>query len=177
LVEAVARGELDALGELFKRHAARVRRIVRRLGVPAHECDDFVQSTFLELHRAAPRFERQAPVGPFIIGLAVVLARRRRRNAARIAEKLVSWLRMSLAGQIEPRSPAEQLEEYQSVSRLLAAIAELSPKKREAFVLVALEDMSGEDAAKALGVPINTVWTRLHHARRELRAALVEEAP
>jgi RNA polymerase sigma-70 factor (ECF subfamily) len=42
------------------------------------------------------------------------------------------------------------------------------------FVLVTLEGMSGEEASAVLGIPINTVWTRLHHARRALRAALEE---
>ena len=53
--------------------------------------------------------------------------------------------------------------------------AALSEKKREAFVLVTLEGLSGEEAAQALGVPVNTLWTRLHHARLELSAAIGEE--
>jgi len=43
------------------------------------------------------------------------------------------------------------------------------------FVMVELEDASGKDAARALGIPLATVWTRLHHARRELRQYLAEE--
>jgi RNA polymerase sigma-70 factor (ECF subfamily) len=54
------------------------------------------------------------------------------------------------------------------------ALFELSPKKREVFVLVALEGLSGEEVATTLGIPVNTVWTRLHHARSELRHALEE---
>jgi DNA-directed RNA polymerase specialized sigma24 family protein len=45
-------------------------------------------------------------------------------------------------------------------------------KNREAFVLIVLEGVEAEQAAAALGVPLGTLWTRLHHARRELRARL-----
>jgi RNA polymerase sigma-70 factor (ECF subfamily) len=43
-------------------------------------------------------------------------------------------------------------------------------------VMVVLEGITGEDAARALGVPVGTVWTRLHHARVELRRALAKES-
>ena len=43
----------------------------------------------------------------------------------------------------------------------------MSPKKREVFALFELEGLSGEEIAARIGVPVNTVWTRLHHARRE----------
>jgi RNA polymerase sigma-70 factor (ECF subfamily) len=58
-----------------------------------------------------------------------------------------------------------------------AALARLSAKRREAFVLVTLEGTTGEDAAAALGISINTLWTRLHHARRDLRGWVHQEDP
>ena len=54
------------------------------------------------------------------------------------------------------------------------AIAALSPQKREVLLLVEVEELTCEEAASALGIPVGTVWTRLHHARRELRLLLGE---
>jgi RNA polymerase sigma-70 factor (ECF subfamily) len=48
----------------------------------------------------------------------------------------------------------------------------MGAKKREALVLFELEGLSGQEIALALGVPLKTVWTRLHHARRELEEKL-----
>jgi len=43
----------------------------------------------------------------------------------------------------------------------------MAPKKREVFALFELEGLSGDEIAERLGCPVNTVWTRLHHARAE----------
>jgi RNA polymerase sigma-70 factor (ECF subfamily) len=69
---------------------------------------------------------------------------------------------------------ADLVEGDEAARSLVNAFERLSLRKREVFVLVTLEGMSGEEASAVLGIPINTVWTRLHHARRALRAALEE---
>jgi RNA polymerase sigma-70 factor (ECF subfamily) len=43
----------------------------------------------------------------------------------------------------------------------------MSPKKREVFALFELEGLSGDEISERIGVPVNTVWTRLHHARKD----------
>jgi RNA polymerase sigma-70 factor (ECF subfamily) len=89
--------------------------------------------------------------------------------------RLALWA--GLARSDAPATPAEIVESDETTRRLQRAFEGLSEKKREVFVLVTLEGLSGEEAARVLGIPVNTVWTRLHHARLELRAALVGEAP
>jgi RNA polymerase sigma-70 factor (ECF subfamily) len=71
-------------------------------------------------------------------------------------------------------TPPDDLEICALARRAERALDALSVKKREAFVLVALEGLTGEEAAIAMNVPVATVWTRLHHARRDLRDALEE---
>jgi RNA polymerase sigma-70 factor, ECF subfamily len=177
LVAAVARGDLDALGGLFERYEPHVRRHLGRLGVPPSDADDVVQVTFLEAARAAPQFDAdRAPVElsarSWLLGIATMITRRRSRSVARCLSLLARWA--SLSTSAEPETPAEALEADEAARRFRRAFEGLSAKKREVFALVALEGLSGEEAAKALGVPLNTVWTRLHHARLELRAALEE---
>lgn len=175
LIAAIAASDLDALGQLFERHEAAIRRYVGRLGVTASDADDLVQATFLEVTRAAARFDPQHAASSWLLGIATMMVRRHRRSLVRSAARLVEWART--ARHEPPETPAAIAEGGAAERRVARALERLAPKKREAFVLVTLEGMSGEAAAAALGVPLNTLWTRLHHARRELRAALEEASP
>lgn len=172
LVARVASGQLDALGELFDRYEADVRRFVARLGVTQSDADDLVQATFLELLRAAIRFDAELSVKGFLFGLATILVRRHRRSLSRRAALLFAFRSTTP----NPTAPSVEgvFEADEELRRFQRAISRLSSKKREVFALVVLEGVSGEEVARTLGIPLNTVWTRLHHARRELRRALEE---
>jgi RNA polymerase sigma-70 factor (ECF subfamily) len=172
LVLSIAGGELGALGMLFDRHEPSLRRFLTRIGVSEADVDDLVQATFLEALHAAPRFDPTFPVKAWLYGLASILVRRHRRSLARAAQRLLSWANLGLSD--SPRTPAAELAQAQALQRFQVAFERLSAKKRDTFVLVVLEGLSGDEAARVLGVPINTVWTRLHHARRDLRAHLEE---
>lgn len=180
LVRSVARGEVDALGELFVRHEASVRRSLARLGVPYADVDDVTQTVFLQLLRAAPRFVARTdppPARAWVLGVTVMMARRHGRSLGRAARNLVRWAEVQLGHMRVARTPLEIAQTLEDVARLERAMQALSAKKREVFVLVTLEGMSGDDVAAALGIPVNTVWTRLHHARQELRGALRGDLP
>jgi RNA polymerase sigma-70 factor, ECF subfamily len=170
LVASIGAGDLTGLGELFDRHGDDVRRLLARLGTPAADLDDLVQQTFLDVPRAAVRFRAGAPVKPWLFGLAAMITRRHRRSTMQVLGLLRKWtLERNI---IMPPTPAEEVETSMEAMRAQRALEALSSKKREVFVLVALEEMSGEEVATALGIPIATVWTRLHHARLELKSAL-----
>ncbi len=173
LMAQVAKGRLEALGELFDRHADEVHRYLYRLGAPPGDIDDLVQVTFLEVVRAAARFDASQSARAWLLGVATFMLRRQRRSLARSLSRLALWTRFASRG-APPSTPLELMESDELTRRLEVALAGLSSKKREVFALVTMEGLSGEEAAHALGIPVNTVWTRLHHARRELRAALGE---
>jgi len=175
LVEKIASGELDSLGVLYDRHEGEIRRVLERLGVGNADLDDVVQFTFLQVIRAAPSFDPNFPVGRWLIGIAVMMSRRHHRSLQRTARRVASWVHAFR--QVAPETPDEALASHEAERRVIAAFEQLSPKRREAFVLVALEGAAGEVAASTLGIPINTLWTRLHHARQELRAGLMKEDP
>jgi RNA polymerase sigma-70 factor, ECF subfamily len=174
LLAAIARGELESLGRLFDRHEPDLCRYLGRLGVSAADADDLIQATFLEVVRAAARFDPALPARAWLMGIATMMVRRHRRSLARTMARLSAWASLPREG--APPTPAEALESDQAARRLQRAFDGLSQKKREVFVLVTLEGMSGDQVARALAIPISTVWTRLHHARRELLDALGGEA-
>jgi RNA polymerase sigma-70 factor (ECF subfamily) len=68
-----------------------------------------------------------------------------------------------------PSRSVEQRDAQRAVARALESV---SVPKREAFVLFELQGLSGEEVAEALNIPLKTVWTRLHHARKEVIQAL-----
>jgi len=177
LIAAVANGNLEALGTLFERHEPAVRRYLGRLGIARADIDDLIQASFLEVVRAAARFDPSYPAQGWLFGIATMMARRHRRSLGRSAARVAAWLGALRSQAVPEPTPAERLDDRAALRRVAHAVDRLSLKKREVFVLVTVEGLSGEEAAAALGIPVNTVWTRLHHARRELRAALAEREP
>jgi RNA polymerase sigma factor (sigma-70 family) len=180
LLRAIGEGRIEALGTLFDRYNADLRRYFARMGgsLMKSDADDLVQSTFLEIMRAASRYEpERATARAWIFGIATMMIRRQRRSIARTIARVVLWtgLRSSLGNSAPPITPSEAFENDETARRLSAALSRLSEKKREAFVLVSIEGFSGEEAARVLGIPVKTIWTRLHHARHELRESLREE--
>jgi RNA polymerase sigma-70 factor (ECF subfamily) len=112
---------------------------------------------------------------PHPLGIAAMLVRRERRSMLRRAARLLSFAQAK--PQEAPAHPEEQYRSDRARARFEVAFRRLSAKRKEAFVLVVLEGLSGEQAASALGIPINTLWTRLHHARAELRRAVQGGSP
>jgi RNA polymerase sigma-70 factor (ECF subfamily) len=107
------------------------------------------------------------------LGIAAMMVRRHRRSVARLIRGFAAHVfeeRRPL-----PIDPSDAFEDEESQARFRAALDRLTAKKREVFVLVTMEGASGEQVATALGIPVATVWTRLHHARKELRAALFDD--
>jgi RNA polymerase sigma factor (sigma-70 family) len=175
LIARVTKGQLAALGQLYDRHEAAIRRCVRRLGVSREDADDILQSVFLQVVRSASRFDPESSARNWLLGIAVMLVRRERRSTLRRAARLLGFARTK--PQQAPAHPEEQYRSDRARARFEAAFRRLSAKRKEAFVLVVLEGLSGEQAASALGIPINTLWTRLHHARAELRRAVQGGSP
>ncbi len=175
LLAALAQGDLEALGRLFDRHVAAVRAYLARLGVSAGDLDDLVQLTFLELPRAAVRYDAQLSARAWLFGIATIMVRRHRRSLGRAAARVLAWFAPD--SDAPPSTPLELYATAELERRFERAFSQLSPKKREVFTLVVLQGLPGDEVAAVLGVPINTVWTRLHHARLELRQSLAEELP
>jgi RNA polymerase sigma factor (sigma-70 family) len=165
-------GEIGALGALYDRYDGDARRVVARLGVPSSDVDDVVQLTFLDVLGAAARYDGRESARSWLLGLAVMQVRRRRRSFARVLAKAVAWGREPSPS---PPTPEESSATSQRAERVRRALEALSPKKREVLVLVTIEGLSGEEVARLLEIPVATVWTRLHHARRELSARVFEE--
>jgi RNA polymerase sigma-70 factor (ECF subfamily) len=161
----LSRGQLGALGELYDRYQPALRSFIARATGDAHDVDDLVHATFLTAAKGAERYDGRASCRPWLIGIAVRLLHRRRRTFARFVAVL-----STLRGTRQLASdPGPDLQARRDVGR---ALGRLSEAKRLTLLMAEVEGLSCAEIAAVLEIPIGTVWTRLHAARRELREAL-----
>lgn len=155
----VAGGDLGALGALYDRHARALLAFASR-AVGSNEAEDVVQSTFIRAAKAASSYDgRAASARSWLFGIAARLVQERRRSFARFARALSRF-------DLSASSPPEAEDQ----SDMKKALLRLSEAKRVVLLLAEVEGFTCEEIATMLGVPIGTVWTRLHHARRDMRA-------
>jgi RNA polymerase sigma-70 factor (ECF subfamily) len=170
LLRELQRGDLGALGELYDRHAHDVWRAARRLLGNDADVDDVVHAVFIKLPELARSYDGRANAGPWLVGIGVRVALRHRRSTGRFLRMLGRFARtLTVRAPGDPETHSSAREELRAFE---LAFSTLSPKKQAVFVLVELEGLTTDEAASALEIPAATVRTRLHHARRELHAAL-----
>jgi RNA polymerase sigma-70 factor, ECF subfamily len=154
-----------------------VWRNLRRLGVAAAEADDKAQEVFVVAHRRFGDFEDRghgARAWLYQIVLRVASdARRHRRRHPEDPDGGDSLMHESIAP-----TQSDTLERREALGVLDRALATIDVARRAVLVLHEIEEMTAPEIADVLGIPLNTVYSRLRVARVELESALVPvEAP
>jgi RNA polymerase sigma factor (sigma-70 family) len=166
VMRRLGNGESTALGELYDRYHEALRRFIARATFDAPDVDDLVHATFLAAAKSAAQYDGRASCRPWLIGIAAQYLRRRRQTFGRFLRVLSSLCGAGVS--FDPRPALQARGEIERALRLL------SEPKRLAFLMAEVEGLTCPEIAAVLGIPIGTVWTRLHAARRELRQALQE---
>lgn len=151
----------------YREHFKYIFALVGRLGVPAAGVEDAVQEVFLVLHRRREEFRGESSVRTWLHGIAVHVARRQRDAVRRRAAKL-----HEIAEPPPPSPPDAELDRRQALRRLDRLLDTLVDEQREVFVLAEVAGCSAPEIAEALGLNINTVYSRLRLARGRLQRAL-----
>lgn len=154
---------LDA-AKLFREHANFVANFVVRLGMRREEVDDIVQEVFLVAHRRGGFVPGAARPTTWLaeIALRVTSATRRRLRRSREDPDVQGVV----AAVALTRDPGEQAETAEALRRVQQALEALDEPKRVVFILFELEGESCESIAAGLGIPVGTVYSRLHKARK-----------
>ena len=161
---------------LFRRHAPHIQHyVVRRIGPDA--ADDIVAETFMLAFRQRHSYDQtRADARPWLYGIATNLIGRHRRAETRLYRALA---RTGADPVMEPFT--DRVDDRVSASaagrRLAAGLARLSEELRDTLLLVVWGDLSYEEAATALGVPVGTVRSRVSRARSRLRRTLGDTNP
>lgn len=161
---------------IFDRYAGQIHRYAaRRLGPAA--ADDIVADVFLIAFRHRSRYDTsQASARPWLYGIATNLISRHRRSEVRMYRAMA---RTGLDPVVEPDADrvANSVSAAAAGQQLATALAQLSTGDRHTLLLVAWADLSYEEVATALDIPIGTVKSRLHRARTKVRTALGNTNP
>lgn len=157
--------------ELFGAHRDRLYRFVLRHIGHATEAEDLAQQAFVEAARTFEQFRGESQLSTWLYGIAMNLVR---NHLSRAPQRLYrfeddSALEDTACGQADPE---QQCGLTQLIRMLETELAGLMPEMREVLMLVALDDMSYEDAAALLSVPIGTVRSRVSRARSHLRSRM-----
>jgi RNA polymerase sigma-70 factor (ECF subfamily) len=157
---------------VYDRWFDEVSRWVRAMGGPRSDSEDLAQEIFVIVHRRLHDFD-----GQNLAGWLYQIARHRVRDFRRLL-----WVRQTFF-RSEPlsdrvvtlgASPADMAETYQKRDKLELLLNKLNESERAALVLFEIDGYSGEEIAHIQGVPINTVWARIHTARKKLRTFLAK---
>jgi RNA polymerase sigma-70 factor (ECF subfamily) len=165
--------------QAFELHFAMVWRSLRRLGVPEAALDDAAQDVFLVVHRRWNDFKNQSSRRTWIYGIALRVAsehsRRARREQSRLSPTDPDLVNSDL---MSPDMLTDQSIRQREAGRVLyEALGGLADGERQILVLVDLEERSVVEAAEALGVNLNTAYSRLRRARQHFEQALKAVRP
>jgi len=180
LVAASQKGDQVAFGEIVRRYQRAIHRLAWSLTRNASDADDLAQETFVRAWGAIGRFETGQPLYPWLARIvtnqAFSLFRHRRRRPETSIEPLVE------AGRqwgVED-DPAEHSARSERDTLLRDCFGQLAEEHQVVLALRAVQDLSYDEIASTLSVPIGTVMSRLSRARAELKRRLAErtgEAP
>jgi RNA polymerase sigma-70 factor (ECF subfamily) len=148
-----------------------VSRWIRALGGPDADRDDIVQEVFMVVRRRLVAFK-----GDNLGGWLYRITQRQVRDfRRRIWVKHIFSPRRVADPDTLPHGeagPAAALEHKERQRVLFSLLSKMKENRRTTFVLFEIEGLSGEEIAELHDVPVNTVWTRLYHARKEFFAAV-----
>lgn len=155
--------------EWYRQHLSFVYRSLERLGIPSADLEDLTHDVFMVAHQRWDAFDRSSPVRPWLFGIAVRVAAGAQHRAWRTREIPTGTYPETADKQPLPDSLAEKA---QLQRRLLRALDTLDLDRRAIFVLHDLQGVAVPEAAQALGVPLNTAYSRLRAARLQVTEAL-----
>jgi RNA polymerase sigma-70 factor (ECF subfamily) len=176
LAEAAYPSPLPPFRQVYDQYFDFVWTCARRLGVPMDAIDDVVQEIFIVVHARLPTVERPASLRSWLYGVVRrTVSTHHRARHTRNARESGSASVDDNASPMQP-SPLDLAVLSAEVQLLWRLLGELNPPKREVLVLAELEEMTVPEIAEAVGIPLNTAYSRLRAARLEFNEALARDA-
>jgi RNA polymerase sigma-70 factor (ECF subfamily) len=164
LIQRIASGDRLAMQVLFARHHVRIYRFVLRQVRNETVAEDMISEVFLEVWRQAGKFEGRSAVSTWLLAIA------RFKALSEIRRRREEWLDEEVAEAIEDQAdnPEVAVQKKDKSEALRKCLTALSPEHREVIDLVYYHEKSVEEVAEIVGIPENTVKTRMFYARKKL---------
>ncbi len=176
LLDRILAGDARAFEELVHRHERRVYRVALAIIGNHEDAEEAIQQTFLKVYQNLSGFQRESRFTTWLTRIAVneALQIRRRRRTLQPLDKLTSTDEEITPKQLQDwHDDPEKLYSKQEMREIVEdAIQSLRTLYREAFVLCDVQGLTREEAAKALGLSVPTLKSRLLRARLKMREML-----
>ena len=155
------------MGAVFDQNFDYVWNTLRRLGVREADLEDLVQDVFLKIHVRSADFDAARPLRPWLFGFAYRVAADYRRLARHRVEAHYA------SGEVVAADPAadERMEADEDRALVRRALESVELDRRAVLILHDLDEVPVPDIAGALGIPLNTAYSRLRLARAEFASA------
>lgn len=170
LLRRISTGDRDAFRDLYLRYHRRLARFLTRLTHRREDAEEIINDTLWIVWQRAGEFRGASRVSTWIMGIAYRRALKLIRRAATHARALTLEL-----GEADPTAD-DALEATANRQLLERALAVLPLEQRLVLEFTYYLDHSCEEVAAIMDCPVNTVKTRMFHARRKLRALLGADA-
>lgn len=170
LVRSLQTGNLEALGVLYDRHQKLVFRTALAITGDADAAADLLQEVFLRLHRFASHIDAGRPLEPWLYRMTTNLSYtwvKRHNRLLRPLEDVADWITGTRRD-----SPAVRTELNETWHQVQQAILSLPLSHRGVVVLYYVNELSVQEIAKILSIPVGTVKSRLHYGRQALKKSL-----
>ena len=164
LLARIAAADKASMHDLYSRHRPAILRFVRRFLRNESIVEDVVNEVFVDVWRSASCFEGRSQVWTWLAAIArnKALAAAHRRAAVSL-----DW-RVAISLEDPDDDPEQVLQKSERASIVRECLKQLSPAHREVIDLIYYRGSKIDDVAATIGVPRNTVKTRVHYARKEL---------
>jgi RNA polymerase sigma factor (sigma-70 family) len=169
LLKRIAGGDRQALTELYARYQRLLFNYLLQLTPDYGLAEELFQDTLVAVWKSASSFGGRSSVQTWLVGVA----RRQAHNTLR--QRKISLVNEAELEGLAAVGPEPEDFTLASIVRdeLVEAFKQLGPVHREVLVLILVQELSYEETAAALNVPVGTVKSRLSNAKRQLRALLV----
>ena len=159
--------EVIAYPVLYRRFLPRTLRWLRLYGVSKRHREDVAQEVWIRVLRTIADYDGARPFAPWLMTITFRTACDHRKRADVRREKV------SETGEVEALAPPAMEDDMIDATRILEKLLPLlSDEHREVLIMVDVEEQNPSDVAQALGIPVNTVYSRLARAREEFQAVL-----
>jgi len=156
------------LEAIYREHFDFVYRKAARMGGPGFDAEDAAQEVFLVVSRKLDTFNGTSAMTTWLYGITLNVVRRARRRA-----RIKRLFEHREQAHEEPAHVEPDRAEVSEAKKLAYAILDkLSVKHREVFILSEFEGLSCEEIGQLVGCKVETVWSRLHYARKEFAERL-----
>ena len=170
LVRRLKGGEHAAFAELLDLYGERVQRLARRYAASAPDAEDLTQEIFLDLFRSAASFRGESSLGTWVYRVALNHCLRFKEKSGRLPDQLpADYESADPQTAARPEISAVRRELSEQVER---ALGRLTPLHRDVVILHELHQLTYQECASVLQIPVGTVKSRLSNAFVALRTSL-----